>query len=334
MSDLVTLGETMALLSAPRIGRLRDMTQLDLGIAGAESNVAIGTVRLGHSASWIGRVGDDELGALVLATLRKERVDVARSVVDDAAPTALMVKERRIGDLVKVRYYRDGYAGSHLCAADVDDALVASARVLHTTGITPGLSVSARDAVTHAITVARAAGVLVAFDVNYRSALWAPEAAAPVLREIAGRADVVFAGEEELELLDPQSPAEARDTTDGGRRTGSAHVADVAAARRVCGDAPRTVVVKRGAAGAFSVGPAGVRDEPAVPAVAVDPVGAGDAFVAGYLAALLDGEDEQGRLALGCRAGAFAVSVVGDYEGLPSRDDLALYDRGAGTTLR
>ena len=65
-----------------------------------------------------------------------------------------------------------------------------------------------------------------------------------------------------------------------------------------------------------------------------DAVGAGDAFVAGYLATLLDGEDKKGRLALGCRVRAFAVSIVEDYGGLPSRDDLALYDRVAGTTIR
>ena len=334
MSDLVTCGETMALLCAPRVGRLRDMTSLDLGIAGAESNVAIGMVRLGRSASWIGRVGDDELGALVVATLRREGVDVAACVLDDSAPTALMFKERRVGDLVRVRYYRSGYAGSRLCPADVDERLVAAARVLHTTGITPALSDSARAAVDHAIAIARSAGVLVAFDVNYRAALWTPEEAAPVLRAMASRADVVFAGEEELALIDPDAPT-GRDDTATGLATGETGTrADIAAALRVSDDARRTVVVKRGAAGAGSVGPGGILDEPAARAIALDPVGAGDAFVAGYLTALLDGEDERGRLALGCRAGAFAVSVVGDYEGLPSRADLALYDRGAGTTIR
>jgi len=249
-----------------------------------------------------------------------------------------MVKERRIGDLVRVSYYRDGYAGSHLCPADVDDRLVATARVLHVTGITPALSSSARAAVDHAITVARAAGVLVAFDVNYRSALWRPDDAAPVLRALAKRADIVFAGEDELELIDPARAGDGGGST-AGHGTAVAvdparSRADVEAALRISGGARRTVVVKRGAAGATSFGPAGTVDEPAMPAVAVDPVGAGDAFVAGYLAALLDGEDERGRLVLGCRAGAFAVSVVGDYEGLPSRADLALYDRGAGTTFR
>ncbi len=340
MSDLVTLGETMVLLSAPRVGRLRDMASLDLGVAGAESNVAIGVVRLGYTASWIGRVGSDEFGALVLATLRRERVDVSTSVVDAGAPTALMVKERRIADLVRVSYYRSGLAGSRLCAGDVDERLVAGARVLHTTGITPALGASALGAVQRAVAIARSAGALVSFDVNYRSALWTPAVAAPVLREMARHADVVFAGEDELALLDGRgatgevgASADDRDRDSAGE-PGRAAVGVLEAARRVSGGAGRTVVVKRGAAGATSVGPAGTFDEPAVPVVAVDPVGAGDAFVAGYLAALLDGAGEQGRLALGCRAGAFAVSVLGDFEGLPSRDDLALLDRVAGTTIR
>ncbi|MHB1973515.1 MAG: sugar kinase [Acidimicrobiales bacterium] len=341
MSDIVTLGETMVLLSAPRVGRLRDMTSLDLGVAGAESNVAIGAVRLGYTASWIGRVGSDELGALVLATLRRERVDVSASVVDSGAPTALMVKERRIADLVRVSYYRSGLAGSRLCAGDVDERLVAGARVLHITGITPALGASALGAVQRAVAIARGAGALVSFDVNYRSALWTPAVAAPVLREMARHADVVFAGEDELALLDgrgatgeERASSSGKDGADGESKPDRASVGDLEAARRVSGGTERTVVVKRGAAGATSVGPAGTFDEPAVPVVAVDPVGAGDAFVAGYLAALLDGADEQRRLALGCRAGAFAVSVLGDFEGLPSRDDLALLDRGAGTTIR
>ncbi len=97
----------------------------------------------------------------------------------------------------------------------------------------------------------------------------------------------------------------------------------------------REVVVKRGAAGAGVHTAAGRWETPAVPVTSIDTVGAGDAFTAGYLSALLDGEDVAGRLQRGALAGAFAVSTAGDWEGLPRRDELALLGATpSGTTQR
>src|SRR5271156_4321661 len=111
----------MALLSAPRVGRLRDMKSLRLSAAGSESNVAIGVSRLGYSASWTGRVGADELGQMILTSLRAEGVDVSTSIVDPSAQTALMFKERRGPNVARVTYYRRGYAGSRLSVDDLDE---------------------------------------------------------------------------------------------------------------------------------------------------------------------------------------------------------------------
>jgi 2-dehydro-3-deoxygluconokinase len=172
---LVTLGETMALFSSDRVGPLRHAATMRVGIAGAESNVAIGVRRLGHPAAWIGRVGSDELGHLVLGRLRAERVDVDAAVVDQDAPTGLMVKEHRTADLTRVVYYRRDSAGSRLEPGDLDEARIRAARVLHLTGITPALSATARAAVHAAAETARGAGVPVSLDVNYRAALWSPE---------------------------------------------------------------------------------------------------------------------------------------------------------------
>ena len=113
MAGLVTLGETLAVLTATRVGPLRYASALALGVAGCESNVAIGVARLGHPSWWVGRVGDDELGRAVLSRLRGEGVDVSRAVVDPGGPTAWMIKERRSADLARVVYYRAGSAGSN-----------------------------------------------------------------------------------------------------------------------------------------------------------------------------------------------------------------------------
>lgn len=314
MSDLVTLGETMAVLSAPRAGRLRDMKSLRLSAAGSESNVAIGVCRLGYSASWTGRVGADELGQMILASLRAEGVDVSRTVIEPSVQTALMFKERRGPNVARVTYYRSGYAGSRLSTEDLDESLISAARVLHVTGITLALSETARAAAYAAVEIARSAAVPVSFDFNYRSALWAPEEAAGHFRSMAARSDLVFAGEEELAIITPDNLLEG--------------------ARRLAEGGKRAVVVTRGPKGAFSVTDSGVHEEPARSVVVVDPVGAGDAFVAGYIAGTLDGLDAPSRLALACATGAYAVTVLGDWEGLPTREDLALMSRDEGTTIR
>jgi 2-dehydro-3-deoxygluconokinase len=324
MTDLVGVGETMALLASPQIGRLRDSCSLRLSTGGAESNVVIGMQRLGYRTAWVGRVGADELGERILADLRREGVDVSGAVVDEHAATGLMIKERPMASVFRVNYYRKGFAGSRLGPADLPAALLSGARIVHVTGISLGLSTTAAAAVDRAIDLAGSGGALVSFDLNYRSALWTPEEAAPRLRETALRADLVFAGEDELALM-----ADKREAAHGSQ----AEVA-LAVAEKLTDGGSRRIVIKRGREGARTLGPDGVVDVPAFTVTEVDPVGAGDAFVAGYLAGELDGLDVQACLRLGCAAGGFVVMQLGDYEGLPSRSDLALLDHDFGTIFR
>ncbi|MFI6599877.1 sugar kinase [Nonomuraea sp. NPDC050536] len=304
MTDLVTFGETMALFSARRTGPLRFARDFDLGVGGAESNVAIGVTRLGHEATWIGRVGADEFGDLVRATLLGEGVH-AHAISDPDAPTGLMIKGRRTADLIAVRYYRAGSAGSRLSPADLDASLIQSARVLHVSAITPALSGQARDAVRHAVETARAAGVPVSLDVNYRRALWSPEEAGAWLRDTIGQVDILFATVAEGRLI--------------------ADVADpVDLAKALASLGPRHVLLKFGADGALELSDDQVRHASAFPVTEVDPVGAGDAFAAGWLADWLAGAAPEQRLSTACAAGAFAVTSQGDWESLPRRADLAL----------
>jgi 2-dehydro-3-deoxygluconokinase len=312
---LLTLGETMALLTTAEVGRLRHASSLTLGVAGSESNVAIGARRLGCPAAWVGRVGADELGELVVGRIRAEGVDVGGVVRDPDAPTSLMLKERRSAGLVRVTYYRRHGPGARLRPDDLDPARVQAAGLLHLSGITPALSRSARDTVYGAVELARAAGVPVSFDLNYRSALWPPAEAAATLRDLAGKADVVFAGDDEAELCGLQGePAEL--------------------ARALAGLGAGEAVVKLGEHGAVACLDGELYRVAAVPVQAVDPVGAGDAFVAGYLAETLAGRPVAERLGTAAACGAFAVTVPGDWEGLPDRDELAALELRRGTVLR
>lgn len=304
MSDVFTFGETMALMKASTAGALAHVATLDLGIGGAESNVAVALRRLGTSVTWAGRVGQDSLGDLILRELTAEGLDI-RPVRDGTSPTGLMIREHRTPDVSRVWYYRSGSAGSKLCPEDLPADAIASAQVLHVTGITPALSASAADAVRSGIITAKGAGVRVSFDVNYRSALWPADVAGAAYRDIVGHADVVFAGDDEARLLvSATDPAElARKLTDLG---------------------PGQAVVKLGGRGAVAHIDGRDYRVPAVPVRAVDTVGAGDAFVAGYLAdLLLDAAPEQ-RLETAALVGAFACSIPGDWEGNPRRADLSV----------
>ncbi len=315
MIDVTTFGETMAALRGA--GPLRLGGTMRLSVAGAESNVAIGLARLGHNVRWLGRVGDDELGRLVVRTLRAEGVDTSAVLVDAERPTGLLLFERRVNELVRVSYYRAGSAGGALSSDDVLPALEATPRLLHVTGITLALGAKAADCVVAAVRRARDRGVLVSLDVNFRSRLWSATAARETLRPLIKSIDILFASEDELRLVAADPAADIS-----------------AAAEQLIADGLREIVVKRGAAGADAYSREGMSSAPARAVSVVDVVGAGDALVAGYLSALLDGQSLTERLERGVIAGAFAVAREGDWEGLPDRDELRLLDAGEGTTLR
>jgi 2-dehydro-3-deoxygluconokinase len=301
---LLTLGETMALLKAEQPGPLAHASTMSLGIGGSESNVAIGIQRLGGNAVWCGRVGDDALGILVAREIRAEGVTV-RAITDPGAPTGLMLKERRTAVTQSVSYYRAGSAGSRLEPADLDAKLIAGAAVLHLSGITPALSATAAATVFAAIEIARAAGVTISFDLNYRANLWAADAAGIVYRDIIPLVDVVFAGDDEAAIA-----------------VGSAEPAELA--RRLAELGPAQAVIKLGHLGAEAQIAGESFRQSAIPITPVDTVGAGDAFVAGYLAEHLLGSAPADRLALAVTTGAFACLAPGDWEGLPRRSELHL----------
>jgi 2-dehydro-3-deoxygluconokinase len=313
MTEVLTCGETMAVLRGP--GPLRLGGALELSVAGAEANVAIGLARLGHQVGWVGRVGADEPGELVRRTLRAEAVDVSGVMTDPARPTGLMLAERRIGDLVRVTYYRSGSAGSRLSPADILPRIGEGVRLLHLTGITAALSETARQCVTDAAARAREAGVAVSVDVNYRARLWTPAEARDTLLPLTGQADIVFASADELAML-------------------AGHDDLQVAAQEMLARGVGQVVVKRGADGATAYADGATVSVPARPVTVADVVGAGDAFVAGYLSARLDGAAAADCLDRATVTAAFAIARNGDWEGLPTRAELALLDLPEGTTVR
>jgi 2-dehydro-3-deoxygluconokinase len=322
--DLLTFGESMVSLRSA--GPLSAGGSLAMHVAGAESNVAVGVARLGHSVTWVGAVGADPHGEYILRQLRSEGIGT-QCRVDQYRGTGVMFLEQRTADVTRAFYYRAGSAGSTVSRDDVETALAAGPRVLHLTGITPALSPEARKAFEYAAERAAADGVVVSLDVNYRSRLWTRDEARAVLGPIARHADILIASDDELDLV---TSAALR-----GSDSLANDDAETALAASLLEQGVGEVVIKRGAAGAGVHTASGRFEAPAVSVTSVDTVGAGDAFTAGYLSALLDGEDVAGRLQRGAVMGAFAVSTAGDWEGLPSRAELAMLGATAsGTTQR
>lgn len=300
--DVTTFGETMALITAPQIQPLRHATSLGLSTGGAESNTVIGLRRLGHQASWMGRVGDDEFGLRVLSDVRGEGVDTSHATVDPTAPTGLMVRSQRTASMTGVTYYRAQSAGSMVSPDVINLDTIAQSRVLYLTGITPALSPSAREACFVAVEHARSSETVVCFDPNYRSRLWSTDEAVRCFNDLAALSDVVLVGGDEAKMMcsstDPSvlKAALVLQATD--------------------------IVVRQGAGKVSAV----IEDESyartSETVDVVDLVGAGDAFAAGYISGLLDGQSPEERLDLASRVAAIAVSTNGDWEGLPSRSEL------------
>ena len=301
LGRVITAGETMALVVPPSPGRLRHAASLSLSIGGAESNVAIGLARLGIAASWISVLGDDELGELVLHRLRAEGVDTSgvRRIADRA--TGLYLREEVAGRL-RVYYYRSGSAAATLSPNAFDPSMLQGAAFLHLTGITGALSQECAEFLPWAATTARDAGVRVSYDVNYRSRLWEPSAAQAATEALLPLIDVLFVGHDEANAL-------------WGWETDTA-------LEQLSKIGPSEVILKLGADGCAAMINGEQLTSPGFPARQLDPIGAGDAFDAGYLAATLWGWAPEKRLRAANAMGAFCVQNLGDYEGLPNRREL------------
>jgi sugar/nucleoside kinase (ribokinase family) len=310
MTDLLTLGETMVSVRTARPMRLGG--DAHLSIAGSESNVAIGVARLGHDAAWLSAVGNDEPGRLIQRTLRAENVDTTYLRFSDDSFTGFIAFDQPSHDITRVSYHRRGSAASTLTPAETTAAVEsAAATLLHVTGITPALSETARAATLAAVRTASAAGTQVSLDVNYRARLWSRPEAAAAIRELLPHVHTVFASDDELDLLTDASDP----------------IADLL-------KSVDHVVVTAGGKGAWAHSAEGTIHRPALPVTVVDSIGAGDAFVSGYLSATLDNLSPESRLERASTTGAFCVTAYGDWESLPTRSDLTLLTHTQGTALR
>lgn len=303
--EIITFGETMALMMPDNAKGIEYASHFQGLFGGAESNVAIGVSRLGHRVGWFSRLGKDPLGTMILKKIRGEGVDVSRVVQTVEAPTGLMLREVVSGK-TSVYYYRKGSAASTMRPEHLDEDYIKQAQYLHVTGITPALSETCLETAKEAVRLAKKNGVKVLFDPNLRLKLWTLEAARPVLLELAEQADYFLPGLDELKLL---YETESFDEI----------VAKLSALQGVS-------IIKGGDNVTYIVENGKVSSVPYFEAKqVVDTVGAGDGFCAGFIVGLLKGQSLSEAVRLGNLIGCMVVQMEGDWEGIPTWEQVEAF---------
>jgi len=244
---------------------------------GAESNVASLLAKLGHQATWLGVLGNDPFGDLIVRALEEDGVNVDLVRREAASKTGVYFKDFTTGS-TRVFYYRESSAASAMDPSVLAAAAPQKWSVVHVSGITPALSDSCNALVRAVLDRTHLTQKFVSFDVNFRPTLWPASQAAPILKAYANDADIVFVGLDEAQEL-----------------WGVESVSDV---REILSE-PRYLVVKDSDVDAVEFDQDKMSREFALSVDVVEKVGAGDAFAAGWLSGFLSGRPASQRLRLG-----------------------------------
>jgi 5-dehydro-2-deoxygluconokinase len=316
--DLIAIGRSSVDLYGQQIGgRLEDMGSFAKYVGGSPTNTAIGASRLGLKAGLITRVGADHMGRFIREELARDGVNV-RGVLDDPARlTALVLLGIRDRETFPLIFYRENCADMALDEGDIDAEYIRSATAVLVNG-THLSQPNVRAASKRAIKLARAAGSKVVFDIDYRPVLWGLEArdkgenrfvaSGAVTRElqaIAAHCDLIVGTDEEIHIL-----GGATDT--------------LAALRAIRAKSGALIVLKLGAQGCAAFAgaiPDAMEEALIVPGFPVDVfnvLGAGDAFMAGFLRGWLRDENVERCCTLGNAAGAIVVSRHGCAPAMPT----------------
>jgi 2-dehydro-3-deoxygluconokinase len=306
--DVVTFGEAMGLFVAETTGDLAVVERFTRRLAGCDTNVAVGLARLGLRVGWVSRLGCDPFGRFIRASLVREGVDCSHVADDPTRSTGIMFKAKTVdGSDPVIHYMRKNSAASQLTSVDYDADYFRGARLLHATGVSAALSGANMEFAQHVMGEMAKSNRTISFDPNLRPTLWRSETLMTrAINDLAARADWILPGLAEGAIL-----------------TGFQAPRDIAGFYLDRG--AELVVVKLGAAGAYfrTSDRDGTVQGVAVPQV-IDTVGAGDGFAAGLISGLLEGEPIEHAVARGNRVGAFAIQVIGDMDGLPTRAQLGV----------
>lgn len=322
MGRIACFGELLLRLTAPGRELMLQTGRFDVHAGGAEANVAVGLARLGHDCVMISRVPDNALGDAAAGHLRRYGVSTdgvatgpGRMGLYFLSPGAGL----RASDIV---YDREGSSFALAGPGDFDwDALLEGADLLHLSGITPALGKGSADAAIAAAEAARAKGLLVSFDGNYRAQLWEnwdsdPEA---VLSRIVAQADILFGNHRDISLL--LGKHFSGEGEERRREAADAMFAQFPALNMIASTARHVVDADthRISARIDSREGSAQTDEVVVAGI-IDRIGAGDAFAAGILHGLRQGLDLDDIVQAGLALTCLKHSLAGDASLFGQRD--------------
>lgn len=316
MPDLVTIGETMVVFDSVSNGPLRYASNYTCHTGGAETTVAVGVVRQGHTAGWISSLGNDEFGMLIRRTFMGEGVDLSQVTTSNTNPTGIFFRQAAGNGEFRNFYYRKYSAASVMTPEMLNEDYIASSKILHVTGITLAISKQAAETVIRAMEIAKSNGVIVCFDPNLRLKMWTLDEAKTMINSLWHLVDIALPGVEEGNQLFGESDPDK--------------IADIIQSQGV-----KTVVVKVGADGAigYENGLKVVSPGFKVKNV-VDAFGAGDSFASGIITGKLNGWSLEETIRFANAIGAIAVSAPGNIEALPTFEQVNNFISGQASVTR
>jgi 2-dehydro-3-deoxygluconokinase len=311
MADLVAFGESMLRYSPPGQERIEMASELEIRIAGAESNVAATAARLGADACWISKLPDSPLGRKVAADLHHVGLDTDVVWAEEGRQGTYYIEQAGAPRGTNVVYDRADAAVTTATPEELPTDRVEAAETFHTTGITPALSATLAETTENLLTRAREASTTTTFDVNYRSKLWSPAEARDCLTDLFPLVDVLVVGQ-----------ADAATVLD--REAAPEQLAENLAADYGF----ETVILTLGDEGALANHDGETTRQGAFPADTHDPIGTGDAFVGGFLARRLDGETVPAAMEYGAATAALKRTIPGDVAVVTSAEVESVIEAG------
>jgi 2-dehydro-3-deoxygluconokinase len=292
MADVVTFGETMIRLSPPDQLRLEQAGSLNVSAGGAELNVAAGVARLGLSSAYVSRLPTNPLGRMIANKGREFNVDVSHILWAEAERVGVYFVEYGAAPRpIRVYYDRKDSAFAHIQPGMVDwKAVFQGARLFHVGGITPALSASAYEAQKEAMVAASEAGCLVSYDVNYRLALWTVEEARRAQLPLMQYVDILITS-----LPDQPDISELLSGLKGDDPADVAHqVAGEFGFKAVLMTLRRSLSTQRASLTSLAFAGGNLYTDRRYEVVTIDPLGGGDACVAGFLTGYLEDDIQYG----------------------------------------
>jgi len=332
MHDLVTFGEAMVRLSPPNFRRLEQATTMEVCAGGAELNVAVAASRLGLKTAWVSRLPQNALGRLTANAARLHGVDVSHVVWAKDGRMGLYFLEFGANPRASsVLYDRAGSSISLIKPGEVKWAEVfQGARHFHTSGITPALSASAAETTAEALRAAKAAGLSVSYDLNYRSKLWSPHDARRVQEPLMEMVDILLTTEEDTKIVFGIT-ADAG-TVEKTYAEVAVKLADRFKFKAVAITLRKDLSVWRNNWTAIVYAGGRHYTDREYELELVDRIGAGDSFTAGFLVGWLGGDIQLG-LRMGNALAALKHSIPGDLN-YATREEVENLLKGAGTRVQ